>query len=221
MSSDNEVILQRIAAELGSGKVQHDSKGAWEWRGAIEGAMARVRVESSSCEVQVEGQNPLGTFELQWGPKLVPDPSAVDDDAFAVEDTVRVWVGKCVVIECYGLELPEKVGGFRSFPPQATGYLVDGMQRDHVRVLSVMKDEILGHLERGNPDLAAAAVRFARLAAWTAVQLKLCAPYAQQYVQTGAAQAAAPNAQVRCRFCRARFLLSQSGRCASCGAPVE
>ena len=81
--SDNQRIIEAIAPHLPGGQVQHDSKGTWEWRGTPYGCRTRVQAESElHCRVQVEVQNPFGEFQLEWSPKYVPDPTAIDNDAF-------------------------------------------------------------------------------------------------------------------------------------------
>lgn len=218
MTNASQRIIEAIAPQLGGGQVQHDSKGIWEWRGSLQGFPTRVRAEALYCHVQVEAKNPLGSFQLKWSPKFVPDPTAVDADAFDVADDVRIWVGRNVVIECFGLEVPEQLAGFRSFPPQGTGYLVEGMQRDHVSLLAVDEDELSAFVVLENPDVVGATVRFTQLLAWTAAQLALMAPSAPQLN----AAARAPNAatRVRCNYCKALFLLTETSRCPQCGAPA-
>jgi hypothetical protein len=95
------------------------------------------------------------------------------------------------------------------------------MQRDHVRVLSLTSGAINAFLDKGNPDLVPAAVRFTELAAWTAAQLRLIAPDAPSYVERARVRAASPTASIRCQFCRALFLLTEASRCPNCGAPAS
>ena len=221
MSADNERIANAIAAQLPGGRVQHDSQKVFEWRGPLYNLRSQIRFEAGYCVVKVEAQNPLGTFTLMWGPRFVPDPGAVDNDAFDSTDEVRVWVGRNVVIECFALELPEQITGFRSFPPQATYALVECMQRDRVSVLGVEKSDLTAYVEREQPDVVGATVRCAQLLGWFGAQLPTVAPTAAQAVAAAAAEAASPNLRVRCRYCAAKFLISQSGRCPSCGAPAS
>lgn len=217
MTTDNQRLIEAIALHLEGGQVQHDSQGAWEWRGLLHGQSTRVRADGAHCRVQVEARNPLGSFRLQWSPKYVPDPGAVDDDAFDVADEVRVWVGHCVVIQCFGLELEEQIAGFRSFPAQGSAYLIEGMRRDHVSVLALDANDLVAFLVR-DADVVPATVRFANLLAWTGSQIALVA------AATTSAEAAAPEpalrAHFRCHYCRARYLPNASARCPQCGAPT-
>ncbi len=213
MSTESQRIIEAVAPQLGGGRIQHDSQGVWEWRGRPSEHDTRVRAERYSCQVQVEVRNPLGSFELKWSPKYVPDPAAVDDDAFDVTDEVRVWVGRNVIIECFGLEMEQQIAGFRSLPPQGAGYLIEGMQRDHVSVLGVGKDQLLGFVPLDNPDAVGAIVRFTTLLAWTAAQLEQMAPTAQP--QLAAAREPRMAARLRCNYCRALFLLTPTSQCRS------
>lgn len=218
-STESRRIIEAIAPHLGVGQVQHDSQGVWEWRGRAQGHDTRVRAERYSCQVQIDVRNPLGSFELKWSPKYVPDPSAVDGDAFDVTDEVRVWVGRNVIIECFGLEMAQQIAGFRSWPAQGTGYLIDGMQRDHVSVLGVSADQLLAFVLLDQPDAAGAIVRFTSLLAWAAAQLEGMASTAPQ--QLAAAQAPHMTARLRCNYCRALFLLTPTSQCPQCGAPAR
>ncbi len=220
MSSGDQPLAQAIAAQLGGGNVQHTSAQQYQWRGVLYDLKTQIELQPGFAIVKVEVQNPLGEFTLTGGPKMIPDPTAVDNDAFDGTEEVRVWVGRCVVIECYGIELEQQLAGFRSFPPQATGYLIEGMQRDNVSVLGVEKSELVGYVVRDQPDVASATVRFAQLLAWSGAQLKGLAPTAQQAVAAATAEVASPSTRVRCRYCRALFLISQLGRCPNCGAPT-
>ncbi|MFO0697230.1 MAG: hypothetical protein U0230_26880 [Polyangiales bacterium] len=210
MANDNQRLIEAIAPYLPGGQVQHDSRGTWEWRGLAYDLRTRVQAEGHLCRVTVEAPNPFGTFQLQWSPKHVPDPTAVDDDAFDVTDEVRVWVGHCVVIQCFGLELEQQLAGFRSFPSQGTAHLIEGMQRDHVSVLGVEPDHLVAYLARDNPDVVAATVRFTQLLAWTGSQMRTSGPSTPQAASTGG--------RLRCAYCRALYLLTPAGRCPHCGA---
>lgn len=218
MSDDSRLWIERVAPHLQSGAIQHDSEGLWEWRGMLFGQRARVRAERSFFRAQVDAVNPFGAFQLQWGPALLPDPTAVDDGAFDVADEVRVWVGRCVVVQCFGLELAEQLAAFRAFPREGTAYLVEGMQRDHVRVLSVERDFITAFVALDDPDAVAATLRFTNLIAWTAGQLAPLAASAPAAV-VAAKSSRAPN-PIRCRYCKALFLLDARSQCPQCGAPA-
>ncbi|MFO0715205.1 MAG: hypothetical protein U0353_35535 [Sandaracinus sp.] len=217
-ANPSQQIIEAIAPQLQTGAVQHDSTGTWEWRGSLYEQRVRVRAERTSCQVQVDAKNPFGAFGLQWGPKLVPDPTAIDDAAFDVADEVRVWVGRNVVLQCFGLELPEQLAALRAFPAEGVRYLVEGMQRDHVRVLGVERDQLLGFVAIDNPDVIAATVRFTNLLAWTAAQLAPLAASAPAAI--AAAKAPSATTPIRCRYCKALFLLDARAQCPQCGAPA-
>lgn len=210
-------IIEAVAHQLGGGGVQHTSMGEWEWRGVLSGERTRARCQRTSCEIHVDAPCPFGAFQLQWGPELVPDPSAADV-AFDVTDEVRVWVGRCVVIQCFGLELEQQLAAFRAFPPQGAHYLIEGMQRDQVRVLGIERDQLLAFVALDQPDAAAATVRFANLLAWTGAQLRQLAPSAGPAATGGRVGGASP---LRCTYCKALFLLTASSQCPQCGAPAR
>jgi hypothetical protein len=215
---DNQRLIEALAPHLPGGHVQHDSLGTWEWRGALYERPTRVQAEGAACRVKVDASNPFGAFTLQWSPRYVPDPGAIDGEAFDVTDEVCVWVGRCVVLKCFGLELPQQVAGLRAFPAEGLQYLIQGMQRDQVSVLAVEPDELVGFMVRDNPDVLAATARFANLLAWTSAQLARVSASAPP-------PAAPPRAlraedRLRCRYCRALFLLDALGRCPQCGAPA-
>lgn len=221
--------LNTIGAQLGEGQARYNSNDReGEWRGTCQGLPMRIKADTfPGVEGALKWQNPHGTVTLNWDPEYVQQPG--DNDAWDESDSVRVFVGKGVVIETFQWGMDSELAGFKALPSGPMEHLIAAMPRDGVSRLYIRDDEIEWGFKEHADDMHDPVMQiatFSKLVAWAAASWAATPvdPHARALVQQAEDHGGTPIAALQrmtCGYCGAAFMLDAKGRCPNCGAPAQ
>lgn len=223
-------LVQSIGSQIGQGQSRYNSNDdEAEWRGTYNNLPMRIKANTFPyIEGALKFQNPHGTVDLNWDPDYVQQPG--DNDAWDEDDSVRIFVGKGVVIETFAWGIESELAGYKALPVQQMQELVKAMPECCIGHLYIRDGEIEWNHKDNAQEMAdpiAQAARFAQLAgwaaaAWAAIPPDAAAQAVRQQVEAQEGQNAGPNPAIhraKCNYCQATHLVNAQGTCPNCGAP--
>lgn len=219
-----EALLNDIGQHLENAKVKRKTdEDELDLRGRIEGIPVRVEfeVDMGWVGVEMKCQNGLGSISLEWDPEKVP-VEADDDDDWADDDELRVFVGKAVFVEGDSDDVNEILGSLSRVPADLAAELIAAMQSQPLQLFFMHPESMTARFKK---DFYEMDDPLAEITAVVGLLAKIT-----KAVGTGGAveQAAAAGTVaparlhlVKCGYCSSRFNLGASPRCPNCGAPHD
>lgn len=218
-----EEFLGQVAQEFDNGKVKPllDERKI-DLRARVGGRPYRARVDAENSQVHMELKiaNRAGEIDIERDHDKIPKEKDEDED-WADEDELRVFVAKGIFTEGEEDEVNETLATLRSLDESVTAKLYAEMERLPVDSLLAMADQLVVHIdpalhEAEQPD------QIIRDAA------RLMDEFAQSLEgggrdlseQSGGAGLTAAK-RVTCSYCRSLFMLGTRPECPNCGAPYK
>lgn len=216
-----DALLNDIGQHLENAKVKRKTdEDELDLRGRIEGIPVRVEFEVDMGWVGVEMKcpNSLGTISLEWDPEKVP-VEADDDDDWADDDELRVFVGKAVFVEGDADDVNQTLGTLSRLPADLAAELLGAIQSQPLQMFYLHTESMNARFKKNffeMDDPVAEIMAVARVLA------KVTRTVGDPSLAAGAAPgspAPAPLHLVKCTYCSSRYNLGSSSRCPNCGAP--
>jgi hypothetical protein len=219
-----EALLNDIGQHLENAKVKRKTdEDELDLRGRIDGIPVRVELEVDMGWVGVEMkcQNGLGTISLEWDPEKVP-VEADDDDDWADDDELRVFVGKAVFVEGGSDEVNETLGTLSRLPADLAAELIGAIQNQPLQLFFMHSESMNARFKQDFYEMADPVAEIMSVARVLArVTRTVGDPSVAARSAPGGAAAPAALHLVKCTYCSSRFNLGASARCPNCGAPHD
>jgi hypothetical protein len=171
--------------------------------------------------VEMKCQNALGSISLEWDPEKVPVEADEDDD-WADEDELRVFVGKAVFVEGDGDDVNETLGSLSRLPAELAAELIAAMQSQPLTLFFMHPESMSVRFKKDFYEMDDPVVEIMTVVHVLA-KLTKAVGTGGAAAQAAAAGSAAPARLhlVKCGYCSSRFNLGASSRCPNCGAPHD
>lgn len=219
-----EALLNDIGQHLENAKVKRKTdEDELDLRGRIDGIPVRVEfeVDMGWVGVEMKCKNGLGMISLEWDPEKVP-VEADDDDDWADDDELRVFVGKAVFIEGDSDDVNATLGTLSRLPADTAAELIGTIQNQPLQLFFMHPESMTARFKKNffeMDDPVAEIISVARVLAKTTRAVG--DPEVAARSAPGGAAAPAALHLVKCGYCSSRFNLGASPRCPNCGAPHD
>jgi hypothetical protein len=218
-----EALLNDIGQHLENAKIKRKTdEDELDLRGRIEGIPVRVEfeVDMGWVGVEMKCQNGLGAISLEWDPEKVP-VEADDDDDWADDDELRVFVGKAVFIEGDSDDVNQTLGTLSRMPPDLANELILMIQNQPIQVFFMHPESMTSRFKKNFYEMADPVAEIMGAAQVMARVTKAIGDPDLAAAAPAGAGAPASLHLVKCTYCSSRFNLGGSPRCPNCGAPHD
>jgi hypothetical protein len=209
-----ELVVQRLAPELGGGEVviNRNDKEV-EWRGDSGGHQARICVGTSDANIEVKQSEDAPEFTLEFDPSKKPEDESSTWDS---DDEVRVFVGSAVFMTGQWEFLEDEVRAFAGLPAEARVEIAEGMRSAAIRFLRCGESKVGASLY----EVFQRPSQFPRrITKGLSVLTKIA-----DISGARAASELPPTLNLSrrtCEYCRAQFIETPELSCPNCGAAIE
>jgi hypothetical protein len=222
-----EALLTEIGQHLDNAKIKRKTDDdELDLRGRIEGIPVRVEfeVDMGWVGVEMKCKNGLGMISLEWDPEKVP-VEADDDDEWADDDELRVFVGKAVFVEGDGDDVNQTLGTLSRIQPEIAAELIEMIQNQPIQIFFMHPESMTSRFKKNfyeMEDPVAEIIGAAQVMAKVTRAIGTADPAAPGGAAAFAGVAAPAQLHlVKCAYCSSRFNLGASPRCPNCGAPHD
>ncbi len=214
-------LLEELGGTLENPKIkplQDDDEV--ELRARLEGVPMRVNLEYDMGWIRPEFkiENHLGTLRLERDHSKIAKTKDNDDD-WADDDQLRVFVAKGIYVEGYENYVEESLATVKSLPPELLGDLLENIETYRLRGFTMGPDSLEASSVPGFDELEDPVVHIAgllrfmhRIAVGVAASGGDPAGDREAVVTTGA------GGRLLCAYCSTRFLPLATTSCPNCGA---
>ena len=218
-----EALLTDIGQHLDNAKIKRKTdEDELDLRGRIDGIPVRVEfeVDMGWVGVEMKCKNGLGAISLEWDPEKVP-VEADDDDDWADDDELRVFVGKAVFIEGDSDDVNQTLGTLSRMPPDLANELVLMIQNQPIQMFYMHPESMTSRFKKNFYEMADPVAEIIGAAQVMAKVTKTIGDpnFAAAAPSGGGAPAALHLG--KCTDCSSRFNPGASPRCPNCGAPRD